>query len=149
MHSNFVMAVYSTGEAVKLTLAERLPGAEVIAFIHCVYDAPTPSGKNHYYSYSLFDKNFEQINSNCLEWNGFKCLIAKKDSWLPPFPSWGSNYEMRVKVTIEKSDGDIEIINLVHTKYYGDAFVKLFKILKAADEKGNLADAVRIFKKEI
>ncbi|MFD2785336.1 hypothetical protein [Hymenobacter rubripertinctus] len=149
MHSNFIMAVYSTGDVVKLTHAEQLPGAEIIAFIHCAYDAPSFSGKNHYYAYSLFDGNFERISSNCLQWRGFKCVIAEKDSWLPPFPNWTSNNEMRIKVTIENSDGGSEIINLKQSKFYGDAFVRLFKVLKSADKGGNLSDAVRLFKKEI
>ena len=149
MHSNFVMAVYATGDAVKLTLAEQLPGAEVIAFIQCVYDAPSFSGKNHYYSYSLFDKNFERISSNCLEWDGYKCLIAEKDSYSPPFPTWSSNKKMRIKVVIEKSDGDFKTISLQHTNYRGEAFIRLFKILKAAEEKGNLTEAIRLFKGEI
>lgn len=143
------MAVYSTGDVVKLTRTEQLPGAEIIAFIHCAYDAPSFSGKNHYYTYSLFDENFERITSNCLLWRGFKCVIAEKDGWLPPFPSWTSNYEMRIKVTIENSDGSSEMIHLKQNKFYGDAFVKLFKILKSADEGGNLSDAVKLFKSEI
>lgn len=122
MYKSLLLAIYQTGDVIVLNSTDKLPGSEIVVFVRCEFEKESFSRQNQYYSYSLFDKNFAPIDSNNFEWEGYKCFIAKQDQWLPPFPDGNSNREMRVTVSIQRSDGESAIINLMHSNHEGYAF---------------------------
>lgn len=146
MDKNFVLAIYQTGEVVKLSKAENLPGSDVIAFVHCKFNRRTRS--NFYYSYCLFDENLERIHSNCLEYKGNKCFVASQDEYLPPFPTWTSNKEVRVAISIQSPQNEHENINFDHCIHDGRAFKKLLELLNQAECHG-LPEAKKQMKRTV
>lgn len=148
MHKNLLLAIYQTGDVIVLNSTDKLPGSEIIVFVRCEFEKESFSKQNQYYSYSLFDKNLMLIDSNAFEWKGYKCSIAKQDQWLSPFPSWNSNREMRLTISIEKNDEESAAINIVHSNHGGYAFKKLLEILIDAEQKG-LEESVRMHKATI
>ena len=148
MYKDFLLAIYQTGEVIKLNNLEMLPGSEIIAFIRCVYDKQTFSRSNQYYSYSLFSEKFERIESNCFVWMGYSCYVADRDQWLPPLPSWTSGEKIRVGILIQKTDSERAKVNFSHNRHDGYAFKKLSEVLTNAEHQG-LAVAIRKLKRSL
>jgi hypothetical protein len=149
MINNFIIAIFSNGEAIKLNIPHQLPGCDVITFIRCIYDGTTFSGKNHRYAYTLFDAHLNKIDSNCLEWHGYKCQIDKRDEYRSAHLNSMSNEKMRIEVVIEAPNGHSVTARFKHSNYYGEGFTQLLEFLKLAEERNSLYDAFRAFKPKL
>lgn len=146
MEIDFIVAVYQTGEFIVLNGSDKLPGSQVASLIKCKFDGTTSSKQNDYYTYSVFDNNFDPIDSNSFSCNEFICAIEKRDKWSQPINSWTGNhhYEIRLAVTISTQKGESATINLQHSFHKGEAFKTLSKVLSTAKAKG-LSEAIGEF----
>ncbi len=147
-HKNVTFAICQTGEVIELNLLNGAHASDVLLYVYCEFDKPT--GGQHfyeYYKYTLIDSSLSPVDSNCFEWNGFKCFIIKHDSYTHPLKPWHKSFslDIRMQVVVSSNIGEEFTVNFLHNGHNGYALEELLAFLANAKEKG-LSKAVKDFK---
>lgn len=106
-YKDYIVAIYSTGDAISLSHATGLPQAEVRYLVRCQFVESTSSGENAYYKNTVYTPAMEKVEGNKLQWEGIECILEEDETWSYLRGNWKSmliNFAITDKLGVTEQD---------------------------------------------